>query len=278
MLFQRLHRSQDIYIAVIFRNNMLIGMLLIRKICFKQKQSRRPKVRALSGSYFVFISHDKATNEARQLQTESKGVDVLILWLDCDREGENICFEVIDIVKPRMKPSASIFRAKFSAVTKSDIDKAMANLGEPNKNEALSVDVRQELDLKVGVAFSRFQTKFFQGKYGDLDSTLVSYGPCQTPTLGFCVQRHDEIQQFQPEAFWVLDVTIKKNGDTIPLDWTRSRLFDQEVDTVLTPLRNFDLMQRDRRFACLKNLFPRIQHCWFKMLKNPIPPKLDRFH
>jgi hypothetical protein len=47
--------------------------------------------------------------------------------------------------------------------------------------------------LEVGVAFSRFQTRYFRGKYSGLDARVVSYGPCQTPTLGFCVARHLEV-------------------------------------------------------------------------------------
>jgi DNA topoisomerase-3 len=122
------------------------------------------------------------------------------------------------------------YRARFSAITEKDIKAAFNNLSHPNENEARSVDARQELDLRIGCAFTRFQTKFFQGRYGDLDSSLISYGPCQTPTLGFCVQRHDQIQTFKPEQYWVVKVTIKtKDGEDVNLDWKRVRCFDKEV-------------------------------------------------
>eukprot|EP00808_Paulinella_micropora_P011679 g81653.t1 len=153
----------------------------------------------------------------RHLQSAAKGVDFLVLWLDCDREGENICFEVIANTKPWMNRPAR------------DIKKAMEHLSSPNENESLSVDARQELDLKMGVAFTRFQSRFFQNRYADLQSPLISFGPCQTPTLGFCVRRHDQIQTFSAEKYWVVVPSISLSGTVIKLEWERGRAFNRPV-------------------------------------------------
>ncbi|KAF3787597.1 DNA topoisomerase 3-beta [Nymphaea thermarum] len=142
----------------------------------------------------------------RHLRQEAHGCRYLVLWLDCDREGENICYEVIDCTGIRgMEGGQRVFRARFSSVTEKDILRAMNNLVEPDKNEALAVDARQEIDLKVGVAFTR-------------------YGPCQTPTLGFCVQRYFQITTFKPEKFWGLHCFITKNGYELQLDWERGKI------------------------------------------------------
>jgi len=173
-----------------------------------------------------------STHVVSHLKAESQGIDYLVLWLDCDREGENICFEVISIVAKNIAGNhnlSNVFRAKFSAITATDIQRAMDNLAKPNELEALSVDARQELDLKVGVAFTRYQTKFFSGKYTSLDAKLISYGPCQTPTLGFCVKRHDDILWFKPEPFWKLVPRCFKGGHTFTLEWDRGRLFDLPI-------------------------------------------------
>jgi DNA topoisomerase IA len=38
----------------------------------------------------------------------------------------------------------------------------------------------------------------------------VSYGPCQTPTLNFTVERHQQIVSFQPEPYWLVKPAVSK--------------------------------------------------------------------
>ena len=64
----------------------------------------------------------EATTKLRMphfLAQEAKGCDYIVLWLDCDKEGENICFEVLDAVSRSMKKldKNTVFRAKFSSIT-----------------------------------------------------------------------------------------------------------------------------------------------------------------
>jgi DNA topoisomerase III len=61
------------------------------------------------------------------------------LWLDCDKEGENICFEVLEICKVNIPRSSKkiqrVYRAKFSSIANKDIVAAFEGLkDEPNYN------------------------------------------------------------------------------------------------------------------------------------------------
>lgn len=127
----------------------------------------------------------------------------LIIWTDCDREGENIGFEIIDVCRS-VKPNIPVFRAKFSEITPAGIRRALDTIGPPDERQSQAVDVRSELDLRIGAAFTRFQTMRYQRIFPTHIDGLVSYGSCQIPTLGFVVRRFDDVEKFIPQKFWKL--------------------------------------------------------------------------
>jgi hypothetical protein len=51
----------------------------------------------------------------QNLQTLARRAAWLILWLDCDREGENIGFEVLEVCRAA-NPRLTVRRARFSAL------------------------------------------------------------------------------------------------------------------------------------------------------------------
>uniref|UniRef100_A0A915D2I2 DNA topoisomerase n=1 Tax=Ditylenchus dipsaci TaxID=166011 RepID=A0A915D2I2_9BILA len=154
----------------------------------------------------------------KYLAEEANGCDFLVLWLDCDLEGENICFEVMNAVQKTMEKNKrvagsfidKVYRARFSSLK--DIETAMDHLIKPNLKQSQSVDAKKELDLRIGVASSRFLTSYLRKRNRDRDIKLVSYGPCQTPTLAFCVEEDEKVKMFQVDQYYSLSCEVQVPG------------------------------------------------------------------
>ncbi|OII71334.1 DNA topoisomerase III [Cryptosporidium ubiquitum] len=173
------------------------------------------------------------TEIADNLTYFSKISTYLILWLDCDREGENIAFEVLSICLNSNK-NLIVFRAHFSAITKFEIDNAMKKLTFPNRKLSDAVEARKEIDLRVGSSFTRFLTLRYSKLFPIPEHTL-SYGTCQFPTLGFVVDRYNKIKNFREENEWTITLEIKmniheknnENASIIIFEWERGKIFDR---------------------------------------------------
>ncbi|GMH10402.1 hypothetical protein Nepgr_012243 [Nepenthes gracilis] len=173
----------------------------------------------------------------RTLQEEARKCHWLILWLDCDREGENIAFEVVQVCTEG-NHQLNIWRARFSALTDREIHEAVQNLVRPNQLFADAVDVRQEIDLRIGASFTRFQTMLLRDAFNfdftsDNKSLVLSYGPCQFPTLGFVVERYWEIQSHEPEEFWTINCSHNSDEGTASFTWIRGHMFDYTCAVII---------------------------------------------
>ena len=75
-----------------------------------------------------------------------------------------------------------IYRAKFSTLLRPEIERALQRLGRVNECLVKAVQARSEHDLRVGAAFTRWQTLLLQKKFDEFangSQGVVSYGPYQ---------------------------------------------------------------------------------------------------
>ena len=140
--------------------------------------------------------------------------DEVIIATDFDREGELIGVEALELIQ-EVRPGVQVRRARFSALTKWDIERAFANLVEVDHPLAWSAESRQSVDLAWGAVL----TRFLSIASNQLGRDFLSVGRVQSPTLALIVDREREIENFVPQEYWTLHARFHKNVDGAPVEF-----------------------------------------------------------
>lgn len=162
------------------------------------------------------------TQVALNLNSLGQRADFLMIWTDCDREGEFIGAEIAGATNKFTTGGENLLRANFSHLGREHILHAANSPVKLKLEEVQAVKTRMEIDLRAGYAFTRLLTR------GLNSGNTVSFGNCQFPTLGFVVDRFNRIKQFLPEKIYSLTLCVKlAKHPKLKLNWTRGHLMDR---------------------------------------------------
>jgi DNA topoisomerase-1 len=168
----------------------------------------------------------------KALQQVAKDINMVIIATDYDREGELIGTEALEVITDK-NLNLEVKRARFSAMTKSEVDDAFTHLTEIDYNLSKSAETRQLIDLVWGATL----TRFISLSSGQTGRDFLSVGRVQSPTLALIVDKEIEIQKFKPEPYWKLEAKVTTSPPFTAVH-NKGRFFDQkEVDALLKKLK-----------------------------------------
>jgi len=126
--------GQDVQMSFTSVAGHVMGMAFEEKYSMKHWNSN-PHEQLFKTAIVETVVSEGKEDLVTNLKMLSKNCQTIILWLDCDREGEAIAFEVLRICQD-VNPRIEYFRAHFSAITDRDITQAMRTLKPPDPNLA----------------------------------------------------------------------------------------------------------------------------------------------
>lgn len=129
--------------------------------------------------------------------------DEIVVATDYDREGELIGAEAVRIAC-EARPSLVVRRARFSSLTRWDIEEGFQHLTDLDDRLASSARARKEVDLAWGAVL----TRFLSIACGMRGREFLSVGRVQTPTLALIVEREREVEEFVSQPFWIVTATV----------------------------------------------------------------------
>ena len=155
-------------------------------------------------------------NVVKAIRKVAKEADELVIATDFDREGELIGLEALEEMleaNPSLGSRADadagtlqIKRARYSALTKEEIERAFDELDELSYPLANAGAARQYIDLLWGATLTR-AVSLATRRFG---SNFLSVGRVQSPTLGLLVEREMERRAHVAKPFW--EVFAKFSG------------------------------------------------------------------
>jgi DNA topoisomerase-1 len=145
----------------------------------------------------------------KNIQTEARKAEEVIIATDFDREGELIGVDAINKIK-EVRPDIPVKRARFSALTPVEIKKVFASLEDPYYDLASAGEARQDIDLIWGASL----TRFISLASTRLGKHFLSVGRVQSPTLALIVDREKERKEFVTTPFWTLKIECVKGKET----------------------------------------------------------------
>jgi len=146
-----------------------------------------------------------AHNIARAIDRLAADAEEVVVATDYDREGELIGVEALETIRGDAGRLGTR-RARFSSLTKGDVEHAFSNLGAIDHNLSSSALARQTVDLVWGAVLTRFISISSERTGKD----FLSVGRVQTPTLALILDREDEIRAFRPEPYWEIHGEVEK--------------------------------------------------------------------
>ncbi len=146
-----------------------------------------------------YVDSARSAKIVRELRAAARKADAVYLAPDPDREGEAIAWHLAEVLKGTCKKP--FHRVAFHEITRSAIERALAEKSTINMNLVDAQQARRVLDRIVGYQVSPLLwSRLEKG---------ISAGRVQSVALRLVVERERAIEAFQPEEYWVFSLVFR---------------------------------------------------------------------
>jgi DNA topoisomerase-3 len=202
------HLEADDYI-VTWAVGHLVGLAPPDEYDPKLKKWRFADLPILPDHFKLIPNDERSAKQMRAIHRlmADDEVETIINACDAGREGELIFAYLYDLA-PVHKP---VQRLWLSSMTKTAIKDAFEHLrpGAELKSLEEAARSRSEADWLVGMNATRAASIRLRAAFDG----AVSLGRVQTPTLALVARREEEIRNFVPEPYWLVEARFEATGE-----------------------------------------------------------------